>query len=241
MNDLARALLETGRATVDLFFPPCCGGCGAPLAAGLLCESCASLVERLGRPRCPRCALCFEAPGEDHECGGCLRRPPPFASATAPFVYGGPVADGVRALKYGPRPERAGPLAELWRQEAGDLPEVDVAVPVPLHPRRLRQRGFNQVVLLARPLLRARRIPLDTGSLRRHRQGPAQAGLHGRARREGARGDFVVPPARRGRVEGRRVLLLDDVLTTGATAGAATRALRKAGAADVHVAVFARA
>jgi len=234
-------LTDTTRALVDLFLPPCCGGCGAPIPSGVLCELCAGLIEPVVSPRCPRCALPFEAPGRDHECGGCLRKPPPFASASAAFLYGGPIADGLRALKYGPRPERLGPLSELWRQAATDLPDVDLAVPVPLHPSRLRKRGFNQATMLAKPLLRDHQVPLDTGSLRRVRPGEAQAGLSGRARRDAPKGAFLVPTRRRPRLTGRRILLVDDVMTTGATLRAAAATLRRAGSAEVHVAVLARA
>ena len=121
------------------------------------------------------------------------------------------------------------------------MPAVDLAVPVPLHPSKLRRRGFNQTVLLAKPLLRARGIPLDCSVLRKLRPGVAQAGLTRAARLRGPRGAYA--PTRGGarRLEGLRVLLLDDVMTTGATTRECARVLLRAGAAEVHVAVLARA
>ncbi len=235
-------LIELARATIDLFFPPCCGGCGAALAGGVVCPSCAPYFERVASPKCPVCSQPFEGAGGDHLCHRCALQRRSFDSTVAAFLYAGPAADGLRALKYGPRPERIQPLAELWRQAASrELPEVDLAVPVPLHAKRLRRRGFNQAALLAKPLLRFAAVPLRTSALVRVRFGPEQAGLKGRERRRAPRGAFVVPPRQRRSVQGRRVLVVDDVMTTGATAGACATALRRAGASEVHVAVFARA
>lgn len=226
-------------ALLDLVFPPCCAGCGAELATGVLCERCAPHVERIASPRCPRCGIPFEGAGADHLCSRCILEPPRFASAVAAFEFAGPLADGLRALKYGPRAERIEPLARLWREACPALPAVEVAVPVPLHPAKLRARGFNQTVQMALPLLRARGLRLDCGALVRRRPGDSQASLTLRERREAPRGAFAAT-ARATRLAGRRVLLLDDVMTTGATANECARVLLAAGAAEVHVAVVAR-
>jgi ComF family protein len=226
-------------ALLDLVFPPCCAGCGAELATGVLCERCAPLVERIASPRCPRCGVPFEGAGADHLCSRCILAPPRFASAAAAFEYAGPLADGLRALKYGPRAERIEPLARLWRETSPALPAVDVAVPVPLHPVKIRARGFNQTVQLALPLLRARGLRLDCGALVRRRTGDSQASLTLRERRAAPLGAFAAT-SRAARLAGRRVLLIDDVMTTGATAGECARVLLAAGAAEVHVAVMAR-
>ena len=240
MGSFGQEVLEIARGIVDLLLPPCCAGCGKGIPAGVLCEACAALVEPVASPRCPVCALPFDGAGIDHVCGRCVRSPPAFASATAAFRYEGPIADGLRALKYGPRPERIAGLAALWR-EVAVVPEADLAVPVPLHPRRLRQRGFNQSVLLARPLLRASRLRLDTSSLRRVVDGPPQASLQGAERTRAMARAFVVPERQKASIAERTILLVDDVMTTGATAGACARALLGAGAAEIHVAVLARA
>jgi ComF family protein len=237
---LHHALATTLRAFVDILFPPCCAGCGAPLAAGILCPDCAPLVAPLRSPRCPRCGVPFDGAGPDHDCGRCILAPPPFASTSASFRYEGPVADGLRALKYGPRPERAEPLAEIWRQACGPLPEADLAVPVPLHPAKLRARGFNQAVLLARPLLRARRVPFAPLVLRRTAAARSQAGLPLAERRRAPRGLFALAPRAAPHVAGRCVLVVDDVMTTGATVAECARVLVAAGAAEVHALVLAR-
>ena len=240
---MAEGVRALGRAMLDLAVPPCCGGCGTALAGGILCEPCANQIERLTSPRCPRCGLPFEGAGDDHLCSRCITAPPPFLTTAAAFHYGGPIADGLRALKYGPRPERAGPLAALWRQELGLLPAVDAAVPVPLHRRKLRGRGFNQTVLLARPWLRARGVRLRFGWLERRGEGRSQAGLTLRERRKAPRGLYGA--GRRavasGGIVGARVLVVDDVMTTGATAAECARVLLRAGAAEVHLSVLARA
>jgi ComF family protein len=226
-------------ALVDLVFPPCCAGCGAELATGVLCERCAPLVERIASPRCPRCGVPFEGAGADHLCARCILDAPRFASAAAAFEYAGPLADGLRALKYGPRAERIEPLSRLWREACPALPPVELAVPVPLHRAKLRARGFNQTVQVALPLLRDRGLRLDCRVLVRLRAGDSQASLTLAERRRAPRGAFAAT-RRAARLAGRRVLLLDDVMTTGATADECARVLLAAGAAEVHVAVLAR-
>jgi ComF family protein len=164
-----------------------------------------------------------------------------YAIAIAPFVYGGAVATAVTRFKYERRAELARPLAHLLmratRAIAHDAP--DVVVPVPLHPSRLAERGFNQSSLIARPIaaqLGARFSPL---ALARTRDTPRQAELDRAARAHNVDGAFRVRRERD--VRDRRVLLVDDVVTTGATLAACTRALHEAGARDVRVAVVARA
>jgi ComF family protein len=233
-------VFKVAGALLDLVFPPCCAGCGATLATGILCAACAPLIARIASPRCPRCGVPFHGAGADHLCSRCILEPPRYATASAAFEYAGPLADGLRALKYGARSERIEPLARLWREGCPALPPVDVAVPVPLHPAKLRARGFNQTVQMALPMLRDRGVRLDCHALVRHRAGDSQASLTIRERREAPRGAFA-PTRRAGRrLAGRRVLLLDDVMTTGATANECAKVLLEAGAAEVHVAVLAR-
>lgn len=193
------------------------------------------------------CAACDLELLEDDEyfCGGCaplleqapVDRLPPAHSAAA-FMHVGPLADAIRRYKYGPRADLAGPLGALLVEAARPLAgRVDVLVPMPLHPRKLRARGFNQAALLARPVARALGAPLVVGALVRLRETASQAGLDARRRAENVHGAFAV--LRRARVAGLRVLVLDDVRTTGATLAAACDALRVAGAAETRTLTLA--
>lgn len=237
LRQVAHSLLEGG---LDLLFPPCCAGCGCRLDTGILCQGCAPSIERIRSPRCPRCGVSFSGAGLDHLCHRCRTEPPSFDSTQAAYIYAGPLADGIRAVKYGPRPERIEPLAKLWRAARPPLPEVDLATPVPLHPNKLRRRGFNQTVALARPMLKGAGIPLVHGLLRRVVQGDNQASLEGVKRRQAPRGKYALTRRGRRRVADQRLLLVDDVMTTGATVNECARLLRAAGAREVHVAVLGR-
>jgi ComF family protein len=172
-------------------------------------------------------------------CGRCLRRPPPVSATLAPFVYADPLDRWVGALKF-QRDLAAGQLlGELWALAIRDaLPwdHVDALVPMPLHRRRLRERGFNQVVELLRPLIHSGTPPLRLDWLQRERETSAQSGLSAGERRRNLRGAFVADAA----VRGQRVLLVDDVITTGSTVMEAARTLQRAGAAEVRVLALAR-
>lgn len=154
----------------------------------------------------------------------------------AALVYGGPVADAIRRFKYGDRPELASMLAPFLLEAAVPLGgRVDRVVPVPLHPRRYRSRGYNPSTLLAVPVAKRLAVPLCTRRLRRVRDTPPQAGLSVQARDDNVRGAFAAS-----RVRGERVLLIDDVRTTGVTAHACREALGAAGATEVWTLVLAR-
>lgn len=240
MGHLLVSLRSFGETLLDLFLPPCCAGCGAALTSGPLCADCVDHVKVIGSPRCPVCGIPFEGGGADHLCGRCIENTPRFISTSATFRYAGPIADGVTALKYGRRLERLGPLADLWREECRGLPDVDLAVPVPLHPSKLRQRGFNQSALLAKPLLRKHGVPLRCDVLHRVRPGRSQAGLGRAERLRNPAGIYVVAARSFHVVDARRILVIDDIMTTGATMRECARVLMKAGAVEVHVAVLAR-
>jgi len=202
-----------------------------------LCRACAGdLVAN--RVRCPRCALPLASPAP--LCGECLERAPPFAAAAVPFVYAHPLDALLARFKFGRSLAAGRVLAELWLEiidrEALGRPEL--VMPVPLHSVRLRERGYNQALELARPLARALAIPLLSGGIVRTRATPAQSGLDARTRRRNLRDAFalaenVVLPA--------HVALVDDVMTTGATLRECAKTLLRAGVERVDVWAIARA
>ena len=222
--------------------PPLCLLCGAPGAdARDLCAGCAADLQR-NTICCPRCALPLAAPAP--ACGECLQREPAFAAAFAPFIYGHPLDLLVAKLKFGHSLAAGRVLVELWLEAlcAAPPPRPEVLVPVPLHRDRLRERGYNQALELARPLARAFCIPLATDLLARSQATVAQSNLDAQARRRNLRGAFVFRPQELDEgVLPAHVALLDDVMTTGATLRESARVLKRAGIARVDVWVLARA
>lgn len=198
-----------------------------------LCRACAGELPRNDRC-CHRCALPLAVPAE--LCGHCQRRLPPWEAAWAPFVYGWPLDRLETRFKFSADLAAGRVLATLWsRQPAPVLP--DLIVPVPLHRARLRRRGYNQALELARPLARALGVPVGAQVLQRHRATAPQSERDARARRANVRGAFAVSPGVRAPAH---VAVLDDVMTTGATLEACTRALRRAGVRRVDVWALAR-
>jgi ComF family protein len=210
------------------------------------CVGCRSGLTALEPPLCTCCGVMFTGrAGESHLCGRCLEQPPPFRRARSALVYDRAVVDVVHCFKYREKTQLARPLGMLLYRaflrfwEEG---EVDLVLPVPLHGRRLRQRGFNQAGLLAMEWRRHsedRKAAVAAGLLVRLRPTPFQAGLRRREREGNIRGAFALRDPKR--IDGRRLLLVDDVITTGATAGECARLLLAHGAAHVDVLTLARA
>lgn len=207
--------------------------CAAAGSDAVVCARCAGELPRLPDARCPQCALPTSL-GE--RCGRCLRAPPHFDTTVAEFAYDFPLDKLVQSFKYGHRLALGQWFGERLAELAGDS-AADLIVPLPLHRLRLRERGFNQALELARPLHRASGIALDTRICQRIRATPAQAALPWRERVKNIRGAFHCTAD----LSGKRVLLVDDVMTTGASLDECARTLKLHGAAEVCVLVVARA
>ena len=211
---------------LDLIFPQRCIGCGAD--GELLCLSCLKLFPRLTPPYCDCCAVPFSG---GRLCPNCLNLPPAIDGIRSLFLHEGLARDAVHHLKYRNLKGLARPLAELMAEylKSNPLP-VDILVAVPLHSKRMRQRGYNQSDLLAEELSRLINLPTASGSLVRLRNTPSQVSLGAEARRSNVQGAFRCENPD---YQGKGVLLIDDVCTTGATLNACALALKEAGAASV--------
>lgn len=221
-------------AILDLFFPPRCVGCGG--RGTFLCPSCQASLPRLLPPLCTRCGVSLASGAI---CPTCEQRSLRIDGIRSPFCFEGPVRQAIHQLKYSDVKALAPPLAQLVGEYLVKNPlPAELLVPVPLHPRRLRRRGYNQSSLLARELARIVSIPLVEGELIRLRDAPPQA----RARSADERQSSVDRAFTcRGReFEGRRILLIDDVCTSGATLEACARAVKAAGAVSVWGLTVAR-
>lgn len=225
---------------LDLILPPqALDHRGATQTGGLSAEAWAR-VNFIAEPLCDGCgaAMAYET-GE--RCALCLARPKAFARARAACVYDDASRDLILQFKHADRTDLAGLFATWIGRAAADLlAEADIIAPVPLHPSRLMARRFNQAAEIARPLARRHRLSFLPEALKRVRGTDSQAGKSGSGRRRNVAGAFVSPPGQHRRIAGRRVLIIDDVLTTGATAEACARALLRAGASAVDLAVIAR-
>jgi len=205
------------------------------------CRECLAEMPPLIGPSCPLCALPFAGPaGNDHYCGKCISEPPPFSTVAAFGIYRGLLREAIHAFKYGEKFLLGRPLGGLIAgriAESGGRFSFDLIVPVPLHPQRLQERTYNQALLLAETVGSRFCVAVDPFLLRRLRPTPPQQGLSERERLGNLKGVFDL----NGKVAERRVLLVDDVMTTGATARECSRVLLRGGAREVAVAVVARA
>ena len=230
-----------GRA-VDFALPPRCAGCGAVTdGPHRFCMACWQSLHFLGDPCCTRCGFPFEiALSGVEECGACLADPPPFDRLRAAVAYGDVARKVALKLKYARRPGVAETLARFMARHMEGLPQETIIVPVPLHRWRIWSRGYNQAALIASALGRrgGHRVELDL--LHRVKATPSLRGLGRNARARAMRGAFAVAPGAKMRFEGRPVLLVDDVYTSGATVRACASALKRAGAGAVNIICWAR-
>jgi len=207
------------------------------------CPDCWGAMPRLSQPWCPRCGLPFASPvallhSPTHLCAACREREPPFDRARSAVAYDGVAASAIHLMKYQRRRLLARPLGALLLPLLDELGPADGVVPVPLHVGRLREREFNQALALARVVCRATGWPLRWELLERIRPTRAQVGLEAVERRRNVRRAFRVRRAEA--VQGARLLLVDDVMTTGSTVHECARVLKRAGAGAVQVVTVAR-
>jgi ComF family protein len=227
---------------VDVGLPQLCAACREPVDGIGLCAGCWSKLSFIAPPYCERLGIPFTYdPGPGVLSMQAIADPPAYRRARAAVRYDEVARTLVHAFKYGDRLDLA-PTMGRWMANAGTelLRETDAIVPVPLHWRRQWMRRFNQSALLAEVVSRASGVPATHLALKRIKATPQQVGLSQSARALNMQGAFRVPEAGKGEVAGRRLLLVDDVLTSGATMDACARALLRAGAAQVDALTFAR-
>ncbi|MEO6154019.1 MAG: ComF family protein [Croceibacterium sp.] len=228
---------------IDLIYPPRCPSCGQGLAAqDGLCPTCWDGLAIPGEPSCRLCQRPFGADSVsgDAVCAPCLAEPPAHDGIAAGTLYNDASRKLVLAFKHGRRMALAPMLARL---AAARLPQLEgewLVVPVPLHRWRLWRRGYNQSALLAREIARLRQQPLLVNGLERRKRTPALGGLGRTARARALAGAITVTARHRARLHGAKVLLVDDVLTSGATSNACVKALKRSGVEQVRVVCFAR-
>ena len=232
------------RSLLDLLLPPACLCCGRPLAtsdATLFCPACLAQLHLITTPLCPCCGRAYlKAAGGDHFCATCLTKKWYFGAARAVLLYEDPAKSLIHLFKYQGKTACLKSLCRLMASLphlADYTKDADLILPVPLHNSRLRTRGFNQAQLLAQAFFpKDRRLKVDI--IRRIRPTPPQTGFNGTARRLNVKNAFAV--AEPEQVRGKKILLVDDVFTTGTTVNECAKTLKKAGAGEVRVLTLAR-
>jgi len=229
----------------DILFPPKCPACETVLTHDReypFCPECLSTISFTASPLCTSCGLPFtETEGANHLCEDCILSKPPFSIARSLGKYESALLDTIHLFKYHGKISVGEDLGRMMAKACYDSIEIEnysLIIPVPLHPKRLREREFNQSLILARQISKKFSIPLDFIALRRKIRTEAQVNLSGRQRMANVRSAFEV--ADRSRIEGKKILLIDDVYTTGSTAKECSKILMKSGAKEVAVLTLAR-
>jgi ComF family protein len=240
---IGRGARQLSALALNSLLPPRCLACGTMVERpGALCSPCWRGIDFLAPPHCSLCGLPFEFDvGPAALCGACARARPAYDRARAVMRYDDHSRGLILGFKHADRTEGA-PAYGTWLARAGQelLAEAELIVPVPLHWRRLFARRYNQAALLAKALGRQARLSVAPDLLRRRRHTVSQGHLSAAARQRNVAGAFAVSPARQAMLRDRRVVLVDDVMTTGATVSACAKVLRGGGAAAVDVLVLAR-
>lgn len=234
------------RRALRFLLPADCASCSAALSddpVPLFCAGCWATIAPLGHTRCARCDRPFPSPAAtthspNHLCQSCVERPPSYTKAWTLYPYLPPLQDAICLFKYRGKVSLASPLACLMIDRLPPLNSLDLIMPVPLHPQRLREREFNQSLLLADRIGRHLNIPVSLTDLTRIAPSPAQTTLTRKGRLKNLRGAFAVRHSTS--IADKRILLIDDVFTTGTTVNECAKTLRKAGSGDVFVLTLGR-
>ena len=245
-NSFTAKTTELMRKLSHLLIPASCASCGETLYGDpipFFCRQCWNTIQSNSEPKCPRCSLPFTSKvslqySPHHRCMSCRARPPAFSQAWTLYPYQSPLKEAIGLFKYRSKTSLARPMMTLMTTALDSLPHIDLIIPVPLHATRLREREYNQSLLLALGLSQHFHIPMTYTTLVRARQTTPQTALTRKERLKNLRGSFVVTSPQI--IEGKTTLLVDDVFTTGTTVNECAKTLRKAGAGKVYVVTLAR-
>ena len=242
MNGSAAVARGAARMIVDFALPPRCPGCGVITEdSHRFCLQCWQSLAFLGDPSCARCGFPFEYDaGEGAECGACLADPPSFDRLRAAVAYGDVARKVALKLKYSGRPAVAETLAHFMQRHLAGEDDKAILLPVPLHRWRIWKRGYNQSALIARALAQRSGLAAELDLIRRVKATPPLKGMGRRERALAVRGAFAMREGARELIAGRTLVLVDDVYTSGATANACARMLKRSGAGAVNILCWAR-
>ena len=239
------SLNEALHNITDVIFPPRCLGCAEILpqrSSQAFCPACKEKIRFITGSLCPICGIAFfDSPASDHLCGNCLESKPYFCLARAVASYETLILDAIHQFKYGRNISAGAALASFMAEFCFpdfDFTDYSLIIPVPLHIRRLRERGFNQSLILAKSIEKKYQIPVNFSLLKRRKFTLTQTGLNKKERKNNIKGAFAVTD--NAKTEGKNIILIDDVYTTGATINQCAKTLIKAGASKVAVLTLAR-